>query len=285
MLRGDALATLYFFHPLQRLAQSRKVRVPILMYHRISDCDESTIHPYYRTATAPAVFAQHMRFLHENNYVSVSLSEAAAGIVASNPDNNGRPIVITFDDGYEDFYTHAFPILSQCGFSATVFLPTAFIGDTNRRFKNAQCLTWNQVRKLQVAGVHFGSHTVTHPKLQTLAQKDIEDELRHSKEKIEEELGSPVRSFAYPYAFPETNDVFKQRLRELLNEAGYENGVSTIVGTADRRSDKFFMKRLPMNSCDDLRLFKAKLDGHYNWVHMAQYAWKVLYSQWTTLLK
>lgn len=279
MLRGDALATLYFVRPLRMLAQLHKVRVPILMYHSISDSDESSTHPYYRTATSPAVFEQQMKFLHNNNYVSIDLGEALGRVQVSDPGDGRRPIVITFDDGYEDFYTHAFPVLSQYRFNATVFLPTAYIGATNRWFKDARCLTWDQVRRLRVEGVHFGSHTVTHPQLKGLSAKAIEDEVQHSKDKIEEELGSPVKSFSYPYAFPETDGMFKYKFREILRGAGYENGVSTILGTADRTGDNFFMKRLPVNSCDDHRLFKAKLEGHYDWLHIVQYGWKAFYSR------
>jgi peptidoglycan/xylan/chitin deacetylase (PgdA/CDA1 family) len=275
MLRGDALATLYFFHPLQRLAPSRRVRIPILMYHSISDCDEGTRHPYYRTATTPAVFAQHMRFLHENDYLTVSPSDAVACMEASDL-GSSQPVVITFDDGYEDFYTQAFPILSEYGFSATVYLPTAYIGEAALAFKGRRCMTWSQVREVRGAGIEFGSHTVTHPQLKSLDPTAVEYEVRNSKHTIEQELGCAVTSFAYPYAFPEADRVFTGRLETILWQAGYENGVSTVVGTADRAANRLFMKRLPINSCDGASLLRAKLEGGYNWVHAAQYASKFL---------
>ncbi len=74
-------------------------------------------------------------------------------------------MVITFDDGFADFYTNAFPLLNRYGFSATVYLPTAYIGKSAREFKGVECLTWDQVRALDRAGVEFGSHTVSHPQL------------------------------------------------------------------------------------------------------------------------
>jgi len=272
--RFDRLATLYFFCPLQRYALAGESGIPILMYHSISEVTEERAHPYYWTATTPAIFADHMRHLHEQNYKTVSLQEAVNRI--ETPGGKREKLaVLTFDDGYQDFYTHAFPALNRYGFSATVFLPTAYIGETSRSFKGTDCLTWNQVRDLGKAGIHFGSHTVTHPQLRTLRAEAIRDEVRCSKETIEEKLGHRVLSFAYPYALPETDRAFRRELRGILAEAGYEAGVSTTIGTADQTGDRFFLKRLPANSADDRRLFDAKLAGAYDWLHTLQYAWKL----------
>ena len=273
MLRADAIVSIYLVHPLLRWTSSPNGRVPILMYHSVSQSDAEHAHPYYRTVTTPEVFAQHMRFLHENGYSSVSLADVCN---SADPPVPARSFVITFDDGFRDFYTEAFPILNRYGWNATVYLPTAYIGDTARTFKDKACLTWNQVRELSRAGVEFGSHTVTHPQLQTLNEREIESEVRQSKEEIEQQHGCAVRSFSYPYAFPETDRVFKGRLREMLEQAGYTNGVSTIIGTAHQGDDLFFLKRLPMNACDNARLIRAKLEGAYNWLHTIQYASKLI---------
>src|SRR5439155_15033721 len=105
--------------------------------------------------------------------------------------------------------TDGFPTLSKLGFNATVFLPTGYIGRVARTFKGKKCLTWNEVRELHRAGVEFGSHTVTHPRLTSLTVKEIEHEIRSSKDTIEDELGARVRAFAYPYAFPEADVPFR----------------------------------------------------------------------------
>jgi len=281
-LRADRLATLYLFHPLCRLLRSGRAGIPILMYHSISGIDESAKHPYYRIATASRVFEEQLKLLYHKDYKAVSPSDAVR--LAQEPGRNAEKlVVITFDDGYQDFYTHAFPILSQYGFTATVFLPTAYIGDTTRGLNGAACLTWSQVRELRGAGVDFGSHTITHRQLNTLNIEDVRYELRYSKETIEEKLGYPVKSFAYPYAFPETDRDFTQRLREILDQTGYENGVSTIIGIAHPSNDRFFMKRLPVNSCDDLPFFRAKLEGAYDWLHAFQYASKLTGKTQSTL--
>jgi peptidoglycan/xylan/chitin deacetylase (PgdA/CDA1 family) len=273
MPRADDLATRYFFHPLKALFPPGS-RLPILMYHSISNREERA-HPYYRTVTSPEVFAQHMHHLHENGYSTPGLQEAVGWLDAPR-NGQGRPVVITFDDGFQDFYTNAFPILSRYGLGATMFLPTAYIGKTARTFKGADCMTWGQVRELREAGVEFGSHTVTHPQLKTLKDEEVQREIQQSREDIEQELGGAVTSFAYPYAFPETDRAFTARLRGHLQQSGYQTGVSTSIGRASQTDDKFFMRRLPVNSCDDSRLFAAKLDGGYDWLHAVQYASKLI---------
>lgn len=274
--RTDRFLTLYASHPARRLMPVGPGRVPILMYHSISRNAERRVHPYFQTVTSPEIFAQHVEFLHQNGYKTVTLSDA---IGRMQPERAlDKSVVITFDDGYRDFYTDAFPLLNRHSYSATVFLPTAYIGESPRMFNGRECLIWRQVRELKTAGIDFGSHTVTHPQLRNLKMKEIEYEVQNSKRTIEAKLGCAVESFSYPYALPEADRAFRQTLRAVLLEAGYRNGVSTIIGTAGCRGDRFFMERLPVNSCDDLRLFRAKLAGAYDWLHTVQYAWKALSS-------
>jgi len=117
--------------------------------------------------------------------------------------------------------------------------------------------------------------TVTHPQLHDCDANSIKQEIVGSKQTIEQKLGCAVQSFSYPYAFPETDASFKQRLREELHRAGYKNGVCTTVGRPSPASDPFFLKRLPVNSDDDARLFLAKLAGSYDWLAKPQYLVKM----------
>ena len=273
--RFDRFATLYLVNPLRRLVSSNKASIPILMYHSISEDAEAGVHPYYRISTSPQQFAAQMKCLHESGYTTCSLAQA---IQQLQPQTQAaaKLAVITFDDGYRDFYQHAFPALSQYGFSATVFLPTAFIGEHPLQFKGKDCLTWEEVRELNRHGILFGSHTATHPRLRELSAPAINMEIANSKATIEEKLGSAVASFAYPYAFPQTDSDFTKMLRDLLRRAGYQNGVSTIVGRANRTSEPLFLERLPVNSCDDRALFDAKLAGAYDWISTSQYVTKMV---------
>jgi peptidoglycan/xylan/chitin deacetylase (PgdA/CDA1 family) len=268
-LRFDRLATLYVVSPLLRLGGSSERSVPILMYHSIADEDESGVHAYYRTKTSPAMFSAQLKCLNDSGYKVCTLDQARRQL---QDHSHAMPklAVITFDDGYADFYREAFPVMNRYGFTATVYLPTAFIRDSPTQFKRKDCLTWAEVRELHKHGVSFGSHTVNHPQLRQLSFPAINHEIGDSKKTIEDKLGCTVDSFAYPYAFPQTDTAFRQRLRESLREAGYQHGVCTLVGRANCNSDPLFMERLPVNSCDDLALFQAKLAGSYDWVAKPQ---------------
>jgi hypothetical protein len=126
-LRLDRFATLSLFQPLRRRIARGAGRIPILMYHSISETQNAGAHPYYQTTTAPKVFAEHMQFLRENNYHVIGLGDAVKEIEGP-ARGSAKCVVMTFDDGFGDFYTQAFPLLNHYGFSATVFLPTAYIG-------------------------------------------------------------------------------------------------------------------------------------------------------------
>ena len=212
-------------------------------------------------------------FLHSSGYSTLGLGELRQRIQDGR--ELDRRVVITFDDGYGDFYIHAFPVLASYNFSATVFLPTAYIGNRRRCFNGNPCLTWDETRELSRAGITFGSHTVSHPQLRNLSQQAIDRELLESRETMEQELGTAIDSFAYPFAFPETDAPFRARLSESLERAGYKNGVCTTIGRADARRSRWFMKRLPVNSGDDPRLFEAKLAGAYDWVGLPQLWFKM----------
>jgi peptidoglycan/xylan/chitin deacetylase (PgdA/CDA1 family) len=273
--RLDRLATLYLVSPLRSLLSDRESSIPILMYHSISDEDESGVRGYYRTATSPRVFAEQMEYLHHAGYQTCGLTEAVAQL-DSPSGNTENSVVITFDDGYRDFIRNAFPVLSRFDQTATMFLPTAYIGESSLEFKGKECLTWPEVRELQKFGILFGSHTVNHPQLASLDRGAIEMEITRSKQTIEEKTGFAVDSFAYPYAFPQANGEFRGVLRELLQSAGYRNGVCTVIGRARRRSEPLLMERLPVNGLDAPALFEAKLAGGYDWVSWPQAASKAL---------
>ncbi len=263
-----------------------EMRIPILMYHSISDVDEKGVHPYFRTTTSPAVFAEHMRFLHDNRYSVIGLNEAvsildnrAKGETAQSSNTAKKYVVLTFDDGFRDFHTTAFPVLKHYGFTATVFLATAFIGsDRRKRFKGKDCLLWDEVRELDRKGIAFGSHTVNHPVLVELKNEEIEKEIRQSKEEIENNLGKVVQSFSYPYAFPEHDKELISYFRNTVQNNGYSCSVTTIIGTAGKADDPLSLKRLPVNTSDELSLYQAKIEGGYDWVHSIQHAFKSLRS-------
>lgn len=272
--RLDRALSVGLVHPISRfLNLGRSPRIPILMYHGISN-SKGTKHPYFETNTSPQLFVEHMRFLKDNGYTTTDLAGALASLEAG--DQDAKPLVITFDDAHRDFYTDAFPVLLKNGFCATVFVVTDFASQQRSHENGAEYMSWNEIRQVHARGFRIGSHTVTHPELQRLSAEQIVIELGRSKHVIEKNLGAPVQSFSYPYAFPEQDGNFVGLLKEILQACGYENGVSTIIGTVTLQHDRFFLPRLPINSYDDLEFFRTKLEGGYDWVRTPQCLYKNL---------
>ncbi len=270
--RPDRLLSVYVVHPLWSGRERRAI--PILMYHAIADEGNNDTRPYYETRTSVARFAEHLTWLHANAYRTVGLDSLFTGNSARAAAKN---VVITFDDGFQDFYTLAAPMLAEKGFTATMFVPTGYVSESRQQFKSRACMTWSEVRELHSAGFTFGSHTVTHPQLRSLSSNQIEYEVRTSKQTLEDQTGVSAGFFAYPYAYPETDRAFAERLRGTLQDCGYRAAVNTSIGTAIVGNGDFFLKRLPINDWDDPALFQAKMKGAYDWMHTAQWLKKRLH--------
>lgn len=285
----DRLITTALVHPALRAmhrlrSPARQHAVPILMYHSITDDPEPGVGGYYRLNTPPSLFREHLRVLRDEGFSIVDLSSALEFLK-----NEGKPscengdgskavsglprrklAVLTFDDGFRDFLSAAWPALDEFGFTATVFLPTGFIGRERRAFKNRECLTWGEIRELRGQGITFGSHTVNHPKLWKLDPAAFASELRDSRQTLENELGEPIDSFAHPYAFPRNDRAYVRRFHETLTDCGYRLGVTTSLGCARPGDDPLLLKRLPANGADAAALFRAKLHGAYDWLAKPQ---------------
>jgi peptidoglycan/xylan/chitin deacetylase (PgdA/CDA1 family) len=275
--RIDRIVTLGLARPARRaFRNAHTCRIPILMYHGINHASGAS-HPYFETNTSPDVFARHMQQLHEGGYKPIDLNTAVrminAGICPQ------RSVVITFDDGFRDFYTHAMPVLQKYQFPATMFVVSGLMGSRTVRFDCKEFMSWGEMREIESLGVEIGSHTVSHPLLRDMPRQDIVRELADSKKAIEDQLGRAISSFSYPYAFPEQDTTFVIELRRYLEAAGYDYGVTTVVGSASRLGDRYFLPRLPANQHDDEGLFQAKLEGSYDWLHTPQLIYKLMRNQ------
>ena len=142
------------------------------MYHSISNDFNKFSHPYYETNTSPKTFSMHMAYLNDNGYTVLPIHDVIE-YLKSGSDSLQKVVAITFDDGFYDFYSNAFPILESQGFPSTVFLPTEAINTNKSSFSLKSYLSWKQVQELHSRGVSFGSHTVTHPKLVELGAEAV----------------------------------------------------------------------------------------------------------------
>lgn len=180
--------------------------VAVLAYHAIDDSDSVL-------SVSPSTFAEHMRILQSLRVRVVGLEQ-----LMDPPPSQRKTddlVAITFDDGFESVYRHAFPVLQRHGFPATVFLVTDYCGRSNAWpgqppwVPEAPLLGWPAVREMAEHGIGFGSHSRTHPDLTRLRPPDVHDELIVSKKIIEDHTGQPVETLAYPYG------AHDRRLREL----------------------------------------------------------------------
>jgi peptidoglycan/xylan/chitin deacetylase (PgdA/CDA1 family) len=260
---------------------SRNNSVPILAYHSISENLFGYSHPYRQINTSPAIFAEQMKWLRNAGYRTLDLEDLPAAFKSGT--DLSKSFVITFDDGYRDIFTEGWPVMHQCGFSATVFLTTDRIQTRPKRIEGADYLTWEDVSELDREGIAFGSHTVSHPDLRSLEPQDIDYELGYSKEIIEQRIGVPVRSFSYPFPFPEEDVHFTRYLADALESHGFEIGVCNVIGRASRKDQCFFLPRLPINSWDDSDLLREKMIGGYDWMHLPQWLHKCIHHNATIM--
>lgn len=247
------------------------------MYHSVSDDEEPHCQPYFRLCTKRSIFRRHLEILKALGYRAISLGALMEEFSrAPTTDHQERLVVITFDDGFANNIDAAYPELANFGFTATVFLPTAYIGDERRHFLGRACLTWSEARDLLSAGFEIGSHTVNHPRLAEASPPTLVRELTDSKETIEDALGHRVIAFSHPYGFPSADRPYIRRYRDAVRSAGYECAVTTRIGCAQRTDSRFELPRLPANSADDEAFFRAKIVGDYDWLEILQSSYKCL---------
>jgi peptidoglycan/xylan/chitin deacetylase (PgdA/CDA1 family) len=210
-------------------------RIPIITYHSIDNSGSIV-------STSPDTFRRQIAALSAEGYRSRTLAELAEDVQAGNwPDP--KTVILTFDDGFENFYSEAAPVLSEYSFSATVFLVTSKCGEFNEWSGNpdnlpkSRLLSWDQIRELSDSGFEFGSHTMTHPELTTISPEASEIEIRQSRTVIEDAIGRPVVSFAYPFGR------FTPSVRQLVEET-YATACSTNLGRIKPGSDMHALERL-----------------------------------------
>jgi peptidoglycan/xylan/chitin deacetylase (PgdA/CDA1 family) len=226
-----------------------KYVVPILMYHQVAMLGSSPVGDL--NFVSPKAFAHHMDFLRDNGYHVLSLSDLVEGMQKSRMFTR-KTVVITFDDGYEDNYTNAFPILLKHEFPATVFVISDAVGTPG-------FATWEQLKIMDQAGFTTGSHTRHHPYLPNLKNDaQLEDEIINSRKILEKNFGKPIEYFSYP------SGGFSEHIKSIVKKAGYKSACTTNRGYDRFNLDVYQLNRIRLNDDDnDLVLF-AKLSGYYN---------------------
>jgi peptidoglycan/xylan/chitin deacetylase (PgdA/CDA1 family) len=221
----------------------------ILMYHSVSDRGGAT-------AIAPGVFAMQMRVLAGSGVPVLSMDDwLAAREAGSLPP---RSVVITFDDGFQDFADEAWPVMRPLGFRPIIYLPTGFVGraegwrgiaDPPRALMN-----WKAIAGLAQEGVLFGSHTISHPDLTGLTPERLIEEIAVARQDVEARLGGECRHFAPPYGL--SNRVVRAAVK-----GAHRTSVGTRLGEAGTADDLFDLPRIEMFYFTDERRWRDHLAG------------------------
>jgi len=184
--------------------------IPILMYHHVAD-ESGWL--YVRKD----YFLGQMDFLAQKGYTTVTLPKVVESLTGGKS-LPPKPVVLTFDDGYRDFYENAYPILKSHNFKATIFVITQHLG-------GSAYLSWAQLQEMVSSGlVTAGDHTLSHPSLPPLTEEKLKDEIISAKNIIEENLGVSVNIFSYPYGGA------NGQAEKILRQAGFLAAVTSSRG-------------------------------------------------------
>jgi len=190
--------------------------VPVLLYHAVADDPPRWLAPF---TVSPRTFVEHLDMIADSGLHVVPLRRLVTALLGGPPPPLGSA-VLTFDDGYADFASTVAPLLAARGLPATLYVTTDALRSAGAPpgggpFPSVATLSWAQVGELDAAGFEIGGHSRTHPQLDTLPRASVREEVGGCKREIEDALGHPVESFAYPHGYS------SRAVRALVREAGW----------------------------------------------------------------
>ncbi|HUO56202.1 MAG TPA: polysaccharide deacetylase family protein [Candidatus Paceibacterota bacterium] len=218
------------------------VRVPILVYHIVRPSYPSDTAAVKEFAVTPEIFDEEMAYLRDNGYHVIPFSALENYFYKGTP-LPSRPVILNFDDAWEDQYVYAFPILEKYHYTATFFVPTNFPGQ--RSF-----LAWDQLRTIAAAGMTIGSHSESHPYLTSITSTStLWKEIYGSKQVLQNELGTTTDEFDYPFG------MYNNAIMSMVEAAGYKAARADYLGLNQSRTNIYKLGAL--NAPTDMLTFAA----------------------------
>lgn len=232
--------------------------IPILMYHNIAPAPRD-LRVYRSLYVSPGTFARQMWLLQRFGYTGLSVTAAEPYLRG---EKHGRIAVITLDDGYADNVESAMPVLQKYGFSATCYVVTGQIGrynswDHERLGIQKRLMTVGQLRQWRDGGMEVGAHTRTHPRLTTCSAAQLRSEIRGCRDELEDQLGSEVTQFCYPYGDQ------NERVVAAARDAGFRTATTTQRGRAIAGDDLWRLPRMQIARHHVLPQFAMKVLSRY----------------------
>lgn len=221
------------------------IHVPILMYHYIRVNPVPGDQLGANLSVTPQDFERQMDWLAANGYHPVDLADVRAYFAGRAP-LPAKPVVLTFDDGYRDMYTTAYPILRAHHFKAVSYVVTGFVGGPNY-------MSWDMIRELDANGIEIGAHTYSHADLTTVSPDELHLQLADSESTLAAQLWHPVVDFCYPAGR------FNDTVVAAVQAAGYQTATTTEPGTVHSPGDRYTWTRVRVSGGEDLGQFIANL--------------------------
>lgn len=238
-----SLAVFLFLAPHKTEAVNNP-KVPILVYHYIARNPNLKDKARDSLSVPPDKFETQMEYLSKNGFTPISLDTLYA-IFNKQAQAPNKPIVLTFDDGYIDFATNAFPILQKFNFPAVEFIATGLVG-------GSYYMSWDHIKQIQSSGlVTFEAHTVSHVNLASLSLAAANKQLQDSKNILQSKTGYPVNFVAYPYG------VSSAAVQMAARNAGFIGGLGTWYGKAGGPS--YSMPRIRVSGFWSIKEFASRL--------------------------
>lgn len=216
--------------------------IPILMYHYIRYLPPTSPDVIGRDlSVSPERFREQMAWLAANGYHTIT-SDQLYQRVKNNVPVPARSVVLTFDDGYADFYTEAWPVLKRYHFTATNYV-------INHKVDTPGYLKWPQIQQLAAEGATIGAHTLDHVDLAIISLPAARGQVVESRRQLEAKLGHPVVHFAYP------SGRYNRDTVKLVEEAGFLTAVTTNYGMRHTAGQLFLLQRIRVHGAEELREF------------------------------
>jgi peptidoglycan/xylan/chitin deacetylase (PgdA/CDA1 family) len=231
------------------------IRVPILMYHSVSDRPNVETRPL---AVRPSAFAEQLSYLKESGFTPLTVTGLVTSLRGDDHHLPKRPVAVTFDDGYADFHSEALPLLERYDVPATVFLTSGWVSDAGKDAAGRPLdtmLTWSQAREAASCGIEIGGHSHSHPQLDQLPDNELRQELWRNRALLEDKIGVLVSTMAYPYGYSSV------RVRREVRRAGYRAACAVNNALAADRHDELALPRLTVAENTSMKMFSRAVEG------------------------
>jgi peptidoglycan/xylan/chitin deacetylase (PgdA/CDA1 family) len=206
-------------------------KVPVLLYHYIEYVSDRGDTIRQSLDTPPHIFEKQLETLTTAGYTFMTMGELGDMFDGKKalPD---KTVILTFDDGYRDFYTDAYPLLKKYRAKGTQYVITGYIG-----YKNY--MTPKEIQDIAGEGiVELGAHTLHHVNLNASPPEEVVQEIVGSKNELEKLIGKPVVSFAYPNGFSNAS------IENAVKGAGFSTAVGTKHGDMQSPSERYQVVRI-----------------------------------------